>query len=314
MMYKINQSKDIGDVVEVYNGQYEIAKDGSKILTNDSRHSQFDALNPNKDRYLFIEAVEGGEKGSFVGEFLVNDSNVLQPNSSLLTVKKHVEKNDFLSKEGIDDIHLEVFDKELKLSSGSVKAMIDNVKTDSGNNIFNAYKEKLNQFANTLSNLYDSYIENADQSYVYGTDAVELNLDEDKKIVLNLFSGADVKSLKFNKSSLNNLTQNNLDYLATIQWKEDIDFDKSGFNNQSFSQFYQTLRVNVADNKENVSFQQDAQKAVKESMENAYEKITKVDKDEEMIQLIKFQSAYEANAKMITVVDEMLKTLLGIKR
>jgi len=33
-----------------------------------------------------------------------------------------------------------------------------------------------------------------------------------------------------------------------------------------------------------------------------------------MIELIKFQSAYEANAKMVTIVDEMLATLLGMKR
>jgi len=39
-----------------------------------------------------------------------------------------------------------------------------------------------------------------------------------------------------------------------------------------------------------------------------------VDKDEELIELIKFQKAYEANAKIITVIDEMLETLLGLKR
>ena len=49
-------------------------------------------------------------------------------------------------------------------------------------------------------------------------------------------------------------------------------------------------------------------------MQNAYDKMTKVDKDAEMIELIKFQSAYEANAKMVTVVDQMLQTLLGMKR
>ncbi|MGB5793455.1 flagellar basal body rod C-terminal domain-containing protein, partial [Poseidonibacter sp.] len=157
-------------------------------------------------------------------------------------------------------------------------------------------------------------IENADLSYVYGTDAVELSSDEDKKVLLNIFSGADVKSLKFNTGSVNTLTQDKLDYLATLQWKDDIDFDETGLNKQSFSQFYQTLRVSVADNKENAAFTQGAQEAVTESLQNAYDKVTKVDKDNEMIELIKFQSAYEANAKMVTIVDEMLQTLLGMKR
>jgi flagellar hook-associated protein 1 FlgK len=33
-----------------------------------------------------------------------------------------------------------------------------------------------------------------------------------------------------------------------------------------------------------------------------------------MVELIKYQSSYEANAKMITLVDEMLQTILGMKR
>jgi len=304
MIYKINQSRDIGGTVKAYNGQYELAKDGSKILTNDPRHSDYDPANPNKDRYLVIESQIDGEKGSFVGEFLVNDSNK----------KSHPLKNEMLSKQGIDDIHLEIYDKEVSISGGALKPMLDNISTESGNNIYNQYKEKLDQFAKTLSNLSGSYIENADQSYIYGTDMVELNSDEDKKVNLNLFSGASVNSLKFNNSSLNTLTQDKLDYLATIQWKEDIDFDNTGLNKQSFSQFYQTLRVNIADNKENAAFTQGAQSAVRESLQNAYDKVTKVDKDGEMIELIKYQSAYEASAKMVTIVDEMLQTLLGMKR
>jgi flagellar hook-associated protein FlgK len=302
MLFKINQSQNIGGTVKAYNGQYELADDGSKILTNDFRHSDYDSGNPNKDRHLVIEAKVGGEKGSFTGEFLVNDSNS----------KSHQEKNNFLSKDGIDDIHLEIYDKEVTLSGGSVKALIENVKTDSGANIFNEYKDKLDQFAKTLSDLTSSYIENADQSYIYGKDAVEVSSDEDKKVSLNLFTGADVKSLKFSSSSLNVLTQDKLDYLATLQWKEDVDFEGTGLNIQSFSQFYQTLRVDVAANKEDVDFTQGAQEAVSESLQNAYDKVTKVDKDNEMIELIKYQSAYEANAKMVTLVDEMLQTLLNM--
>ena len=302
MIYKINESQDIGAIVTAYNGQYEVAEDGTKILTNNPLHSDYDPLDPDKDRYLVIESNIDGEAGSFVGEFIVNDSNS----------KSHGEINEYLSEAGKDDIHLEIFEEEITLSGGSVKAMIDNVQTDSGNNTFNEYKEKLDQFAKTLSDLTDSYIENSDLSYVYGTSEVELSSDEDKKISLNLFSGADVKSLSFNASSLNNLTQDNLDYLATIQWKEDVDFDETGDNLQSFSQFYQTLRVSIADNKENASFKQEAQEAINVSIQSSYDQLTKVDSDTQLVELIKYQSAYQANAKMITAVDEMLQTLLNM--
>ena len=38
----------------------------------------------------------------------------------------------------------------------------------------------------------------------------------------------------------------------------------------------------------------------------------RVDPDQEMINLLQYQAAYEANAKIITAVDEMLQTLLAM--
>lgn len=45
-----------------------------------------------------------------------------------------------------------------------------------------------------------------------------------------------------------------------------------------------------------------------------YQSISKVSIDEEMTNLIKYQAAYGASAKIITTVDQMMETLLGIKR
>jgi flagellar hook-associated protein 1 FlgK len=46
----------------------------------------------------------------------------------------------------------------------------------------------------------------------------------------------------------------------------------------------------------------------------SYESISKVSIDEEMVNLIKYQTAYGAAAKIITTIDEMMDTLLGLKR
>lgn len=45
-----------------------------------------------------------------------------------------------------------------------------------------------------------------------------------------------------------------------------------------------------------------------------YNSITKVSVDEEMTNLIKYQTSYGAAAKVITTVDQMMQTLLGIKQ
>jgi flagellar hook-associated protein 1 len=314
LVYRINQDDDIGSVITAYNGKYELDSRGNKVLSSAPNHSQYIAPGTNvaglDDRYLFIEANVDGEAGSFVGELLINDGSTT-PNANTRT---YVERTEAFSKNGIDDIHLEIYEKEVDVISGELKPMIDNLKTDSGANFLKKYKERLDYFAQRLSDLTDSYIENSDQTYIFGTDAVSVDYDADKAVNINLFSGASVKTLQFHQNAINTMTQEKLDYLAELQWKEDVNFDRTGENNQSFSQYFQTLRVHIADDRETVIFNESAQEAVKEAIQNNYDQLTKVDKDEEMVNLIKFQSAYEANAKIITTVDEMLQTLLSIKK
>jgi len=48
--------------------------------------------------------------------------------------------------------------------------------------------------------------------------------------------------------------------------------------------------------------------------EMEYFSVSKVDIDEEMTNLIKYQTAYGASAKIITTIDQMMQTLLGIKQ
>ena len=312
LVTKINTNIDMLGKITAYNGQYELDIDGNKILTNNPLHSDYDIADPNKDRYLVVESTIDGEKGKFVGEVLVYDNDNIDGNGDEIGI--HVSKDSKVSKEGIDDIHLEIFDEEIYLTGGILKPMIDNLKTESGLNNFTEYKEKLDQFAKTLSDLSESFIENEDETYVYGLDASEIHANSDDKILIGLFTGANVESLQFHDSMVNTLSQQKLDYLASIQWKDDIDFTGTGQDNTSFSKFYQTLRVGIADDRETIIFKKESQGAIKEAMQSTYDKLTKVDKDKEMVDLIKFQAAYEANAKMITIVDEMLTTILGMKR
>jgi flagellar hook-associated protein 1 FlgK len=47
-------------------------------------------------------------------------------------------------------------------------------------------------------------------------------------------------------------------------------------------------------------------------MESYREEVSGVSLDEEMVNLVKFQNAYNAAAKMISTVDELLDTLIGM--
>ena len=227
-------------------------------------------------------------------------------------------KNDYQSKNAEDKVYLAVFDSEVNISSGIIKAQIDNLTTSSPNNKIIDYKNKLDNFARSISDLYDKYVKTGTNEYKYGHVATDEYSGAENVKNLNLFSGSDVKSLKFNEEAVNDLIQSDLDYMATIQWKKDVEFD--GFSQDgsskdatSFTEFFQDIRVNISSDKENNDFLLEAQETVEQSLQYSFDKVTKVDNDEEMINLIKFQAAYSANAKIITVVDEMLNTILGIR-
>ncbi|RPJ72491.1 MAG: flagellar hook-associated protein FlgK, partial [Desulfobacteraceae bacterium] len=49
-------------------------------------------------------------------------------------------------------------------------------------------------------------------------------------------------------------------------------------------------------------------------LENYRESVSGVSLDEEMVNLIKYQAAYNAAAKMITMAQDMLDSLLNMKR
>lgn len=50
------------------------------------------------------------------------------------------------------------------------------------------------------------------------------------------------------------------------------------------------------------------------AVELEYFSVSKVSIDEELTNLIKYQTAYGATAKIITTIDQMMQTLLGIKQ
>ena len=213
-------------------------------------------------------------------------------------------------------------DEALNITSGKLKAIVENLVTDSGKNIFDEYKKSLDDFAKTFVDMTSSYIKNEDGTYVNGEIATDNNIEIAEDI--DLFSGSSVRTMQFNKVAVGTLEQKDYDYLATHQWKEDVSFLGFGQDSSSdmvaddndktsLSQFLQGIRTNIARDKESSDFILETQQAVVQSLNNSYDLKTKVDNDEEMINLMKFQAAYSANAKMITTVDQMLQTLLGLK-
>lgn len=295
--HKINTHTYISEKVEAFNGNYEVNEDGEKIDKTAN------------DEFLLLEAKTDGENGEFVGRITITTAS--DGNETLF-------KNDYQSIDASDKVYLSVYDSEITLTSGIVKAQTENLTTNSANNKIVDYKNKLDDFAMALSDIYDSYVKTGSDEYEFGSVTTDAYNGTETVNELNLFSGLTVKTLSFNESAVVDLNQESLDYISQMQWKHDIDFDgfaqdASTISKTSFSEYFQEIRVDISSDKENNDFLLESQSAVIESLQFSYDQLTKVDNDEEMINLIKFQAAYTANAKVITVVDEMLETLLNIR-
>lgn len=308
-MVKINANEDLNKHIVAYNGEYTVNEQGKKVL-----------MYPNSDNYLRIESILPGKEQDFVGRF-----NIERKNGANVTAREVIYKNEEESKKAQSDVVLRIFEQDIELKSGSLKAQVENMSSSDTNNKFQKYLDMLDNFAQTLANVTSSYIRVGEKDYVYGREASEARneapfpQDGGHIVNLDIFSGASVKTLKFHKNAVNDLKQENLDYLASIQWKKDLSFigkaqSPDDKNATSLIEYFRHTRVEVSNDKENAKYSFEVQDTITTNLGNSYNDVVKVNPDNEMIDLMKFQAAFSANAKVITAVDEMVQVLLGMKR
>lgn len=82
----------------------------------------------------------------------------------------------------------------------------------------------------------------------------------------------------------------------------------------TFSQYYNSLVGQAGVEAKDANAAMNQQEAINTQTENRREQVGGVALDEEMVNLIKFQHAYQASARLVTVVDTMLQTLIGLAR
>lgn len=86
------------------------------------------------------------------------------------------------------------------------------------------------------------------------------------------------------------------------------------YSTNTISGFYNDLSVVVSTDTNTAGIVNDSSVAIYNAAKTEYDSIAKVSIDEELINLIRFQSGYSASAKIVTTIDQMITTLLGIKQ
>lgn len=102
----------------------------------------------------------------------------------------------------------------------------------------------------------------------------------------------------------------NRNALAIAQLQEKLSLDGTS----NFNSYYSSIVGEIGANSQYVNNSYTAQKFSLEQLENMRESVSGVSLDEEMANLMKFQRAFEASARLIVIGDELLLTLLGLLR
>jgi len=83
-------------------------------------------------------------------------------------------------------------------------------------------------------------------------------------------------------------------------------------NTASYNDYYSSLISEVGIDVQQADHRYEYQSSMAAQLDNYRESVSGVSLDEEMVNLIKYQHAYDAAAKLISTVDEMLQTLINM--
>ena len=136
------------------------------------------------------------------------------------------------------------------------------------------------------------------------------------------FDGVDSSDIKVNRDILaephrikafknpvdgDNKVADGMSKLATDNWK-------FGDTKNTILGSYNNLAVDVATKTEAINLRKETIEVQFTSIETQLNTISKVAIDDELVNLMKYQTAYSASGKVITTLDKMIDTLLGLKQ
>ena len=138
----------------------------------------------------------------------------------------------------------------------------------------------------------------------------------------NFFTGTDASDIALNAtldgnpqlvqaSGVSGAQGNNAVALRLAQL---ADKKNVSLNGQTFSQSFNRVVSALGQSLANVNGAAETQGVVQNMLTSQRDSLMGVSIDEEMTDLVKYQKAYQASARIITTIDEMLDTVLSLKR
>ena len=97
--------------------------------------------------------------------------------------------------------------------------------------------------------------------------------------------------------------------LSSLQYKQTFDGGKA-----TIDDFYSSMVGKVGIEAQRAVSSQSSQKDIVSQLKNIRESVSGVSLDEETTKMIEFQKSFDASARLIRTADEMMDTVLNLKR
>jgi flagellar hook-associated protein 1 len=190
-----------------------------------------------------------------------------------------------------------------KISGGTLQGSIE-----ARDVTIQGYQDRLNTLAGSIISQV-----NALHSTGYGLDASQPQID--------FFTGSDASTI-----SVNSVIQNDPNRIAAASDAAAVPGDNSmaidianlqnnltmSGNTTTFDDYYASLVGDVGSDVQNAGLNLDHQTSMVQNLRNYQQEVSGVSLDEEMVNLIQYQHAYNAAAKLITTTSDMLDTIIGM--
>lgn len=249
------------------------------------------------------------------GNFVVNSSGTTLVNDTFTNkLAAVVDETDSLTGNNITRLYWEGSATEAKPQSGAIRGYLDvrdgDTSIDQG---IPYYLSKLNDMASALVESFNT-INKAGYTVPYDVNDSVQDVDffnPDNVTALDISVSANLKESGWNIAMSSIYLEGEMNRGNSVNGQDFLDAPTSVGDLQ---EYYQNTIAEMATNASYASSRSESQQEVTDFIEMQKLSISEVSLDEEMINMVKYQQSYNASAKLITVIDDMLSTLINMVR
>jgi flagellar hook-associated protein 1 FlgK len=331
--YQKEINKDIEVTANQINGILDRIADLNKTIFNyearggaaNDLRDQRNVLIDELSGYIDVEAYETSEGRMIInagGTAIINDAYVRKIEVSPDQINPYTG-------EMLNSLHWEGTTAAVRPTAGTLKAMLD-IRDGSSQEAQGIpyYLDQLNDLAASIVKEFNE-INNTGWTIPYGStdDTISRQgIDFFEEIGSNTTAALNMKvseallesgyNIALSSSELDSAmnwgnSENGLKFVA-LRDSNTLTYDGKFIGN--FEEFFQKTVTDMAINKNYFDSRSASQQELTNFIESQRLAVSEVSIDEEMINLVQYQQAYNASAKLVQVVDEMLNTLMGIIR